>query len=112
MALLVTISNPEVANRLQKLAKKLEHIAASSPPAPPLPELPKRRCGDVSRAITQVLTEAATPMRLASIHTEVEARLGNVSRSTVKDCLARHAKPGGKFVRVARGRYHTPVCVD
>jgi hypothetical protein len=107
MALLGTISNPEVANQLQRLEKKLKQIAASSPPARPLPQPPKRRCGDISAAVTHVLDEAEAPMRIANIHAAVEARIGTVPRSTVKDCLAEHAKPGGRFVRIARGRYQT-----
>jgi hypothetical protein len=62
-------------------------------------------------AIIEVLAEAGAPMRFVSIHAAVEAvRRKSVPRSTVKDCLASNARPGGLFVRVARGRYSYRSC--
>lgn len=106
MALVGTYSNPEVVDRLERLTKKLERLAASGAPVRSLRQPPKRRCGDVSAMVAQVLMEAQAPMRVADIHEAVQGRLRSfVPRSTVKDCLAQHAHPGGRFVRVARGRY-------
>lgn len=106
MALVGTYSNPDVKDRLERLTKKLEELVASGAPARALRQPPKRRCGDVSGMVAQVLAEAQAPMRVMQVHEAVQARLGVfVPRSTVKDCLAQHACPGGRFVRVARGRY-------
>jgi len=106
MAFVAAVSNPEVTDRLERLSKKLKQIAASKAPARPTPERPKRRCGDISAAITQVLAEAEAPMRPIAVHEAVERRLqATVSLGTVKDCMARHARPNGRFVRIARGRY-------
>jgi hypothetical protein len=106
MALVGTYSNPEVIERLERLTKKLEQLAASGAPARRLRQLPKRRCGDVSAMVSQVLLEAQAPMRVAQIHAEVQARLRTtIPRSTVKDCLAKHARTGGRFVRITHGRY-------
>jgi hypothetical protein len=45
-------------------------------------------------------------MSLAAIQEAVEAELGQVvSRSTVKNALAREARRGGQLVRLGRGRY-------
>jgi hypothetical protein len=106
VALVGTLSNPEVIERVERLAKKLQELAASGAPARALRQPPKRRCGDVSGMVVQVLAEAQAPMRVVQIHEAVQAQLGVfVPRSTVKDCLAQHARPGGRFVRIARGRY-------
>jgi len=102
------LSNSEVQDQIGRLAEKLEQIAASGARPRSSARSDRRlRSGLVPKAIMRVLSESVEPLRMKDIHAEVERDLGQpVSRSAVKNWLARHA--GGEqplFVRLARGRY-------
>ncbi len=105
MGFVGTYSNTEALDRVGRLLPKLERLAAEAGPAPrPLP-LAKREAATLT-VVTEILAEATLPMRAVDIHSAVQAIRGKpVSWSTVKDCLASNARPGGRFVRIARGRY-------
>lgn len=55
----------------------------------------------------RVLAASVEPLSVPAIHEAVELALGRaVTRSTIKNCLAREARCGdGRLVRLARGRY-------
>lgn len=108
MELVEALSNSEIQVQMERLAQKLEQIAASDARPRSSARSDRRlRSGLVPKAIMQVLGEAVEPMRMKDIHEEVELVLGRpVSRSAVKNWLAVHT--GGKrplFVRLERGRY-------
>lgn len=85
---------------------KLEKLAAAGGPAPSPRAMPKRQRAPVLSAVVEILTEAEAPMRARDIHAAVEALAGeSVAWSSVKDCLASNAGSGGRFIRIARGRY-------
>ncbi len=101
-----TYSNVEAMDRVRRLLPKLEKLAATKGPAPLPRAMRKRERAPVLSAVMQVLTEAEVPMRAREIHAAVEAlRAEPVACSSVKDCLASNAGAGGRFVRIARGRY-------
>ena len=105
MGFVGTYSNGEAIGRVRRLLPKLERLATEGGPAP-APRSIRTRETPVIETIIEVLTEAGTPMRFVSIHAAVETVRGkSVPRSTVKDCLASNARPGGRFVRIARGQY-------
>jgi hypothetical protein len=58
-------------------------------------------------AVRGVMADQAGPMRVAHVHTAVEASLGEaVSANSVSWVLASHSAGSSPlFVRVARGRY-------
>lgn len=107
MELLGTLSNLESQERLGRLAAKLDRLAGSDAAPRPTPLTPKRRCGDVSKAVVEVLREFGGPLRMIEIHAAVEALLGEtVPRSTIKNCLANNSRGDGAWlVRLGRGRY-------
>jgi hypothetical protein len=107
MGLLGTLSNLEVQERLVRLATKLDRLAGSTAAPRPTPRDPKRRCGDVSKAVVEVLREFGGPLRMVEIHAVVEGLLGEtVPRSTIKNCLANNSRgDGARLVRLSRGRY-------
>jgi hypothetical protein len=108
MELVEALSNSEIQDQMGRLAAKLEQIASSDarPRSSARSDL-RLRSGLVPNAIMGVLSRSVEPMRMTDIHAEVERLLDRpVSRSAVKNCLARHT--GGKkalFVRLGRGRY-------
>lgn len=54
----------------------------------------------------QALERAVRMVRAREIHAAVEALRGEpVAWSSMKDCLASNAVVGGRFIRIARGRY-------
>jgi len=108
MELVEALSNSEIQVQMGRLAQKLEQIAVSDARPRSSARSDRRlRSGLVPKAIMQVLGESVEPMRMTSIHIEIERVLGRpVSRSAVKNWLARHT--GGDqalFVRLERGRY-------
>jgi hypothetical protein len=108
MELVEALSNSEVQVQMERLAQKLEQIAASDARPRSSARSDRRlRSGLVPKAIMQVLRESVEPMRMMDIHAEAERMLSRpVSRSAVKNWLAGHA--GGEqplFVRLGRGRY-------
>jgi hypothetical protein len=99
-------SNVEAVDRVRRLLPKLERLATEMQPAPPLKSPRKRERAPILDAVGAVLAEAETPMRAREIHAAVETMRGEpVAWSSVKDCLASNAKPEGRFIRIARGRY-------
>jgi hypothetical protein len=99
--------NPEIQERLCRLADKLDRVAASRSARQISRRLDRRLPGGVvPRAIMRVLTEAVEPLHVQAIHEAVEQLLGHsIARSTIKNCLARQARSDGRLVRLARGRY-------
>lgn len=99
-------SNVEAVERTRRLLPKLERLAAERGVAPSPRSVRKRGNAPVLKAVTAILTDADGPMRVRAIHAAVEVLRGeSVASSSVKDCLASNARSGGRFVRVARGRY-------
>jgi hypothetical protein len=107
MGFIGTLSNLENQERLGRLAAKLDRIAGSSAPRRATPLEPRRRCGDVSKAVLEVLRDFGGPLRMVEIHAAVEELLGEtVPRSTIKNCLANNSRGGrARLVRLGRGRY-------
>jgi hypothetical protein len=108
MGLLRAYSHPEIQGRLRRLSEKLDRLAASDATPRPSTRLDRRlRSGVVPKAIMQVLSESAGPMRVRDIHADVEELLGQtVSPSSVKNWLATHVHGDqALFVRLGRGRY-------
>jgi siroheme synthase len=99
--------NPEVLGRLQRLADKLDQVAAGADARRVSKRVDRQLPGGlVPRAIMRVLAESVEPLNVTVIHEAVELVLGrSVSRSTIKNALAREAKHGRQVVRLARGRY-------
>jgi hypothetical protein len=101
-----TLSNLETQEQLRRLLDKLERVAATERPVSSRRPKPRPKRAPVLSAVTQVLRDADGPMQARAVHAEVEALRGEpVPWSSVKDCLASKAGPGGQFVRIARGRY-------
>ncbi len=110
MALLGTLSNLESQERLRRLVEKLERVGMASGSTPAPRTLRKRERGRVLKTVIQVLADAGRPMQVSEIRAGVEALRGEpVPASSVKDCLASNAGPGGRFIRIARGRYQITV---
>jgi hypothetical protein len=67
----------------------------------------RRRFAEVDDAVVQVLAEARGELRMGEVHAAVEELLGQpVSRSSVKNCLARGTQRRNRRIeRVSRGRY-------
>lgn len=106
MGFVGTYSNVEAVGRIRRLLPKLEKLAAEAAPRRSPEVLKRREPAPVLRAVTQVLLEAAAPMRAVEVHRAVERLRGEpVAWSSVKDCLASNARPGSRFVRIARRRY-------
>lgn len=106
MGFVGTYSNTEALDRMRRLLVKLERVAAAGGPTPLPRAIRKRERAPVLSAVVQILTEAEAPMQAREIHAAVEAlRSEPVAWSSVKDCLASNAGPGGRFIRIARGRY-------
>jgi hypothetical protein len=107
VGLLGALSNLESQERLGRLAAKLDRLAASTAAPRPTPLEPKRRCGEVSKAVVEVLREFGGPLRMVEIHAAVEGLLGEtVPRSTIKNCLANKSRgEEARLVRLSRGRY-------
>lgn len=99
--------NPEVLGRLQRLADKLDQVAAGAD----VRRVSRRadqhlQSGLVPKAIMRVLAESVEPLGVSAIHEAVELVLGQaVSRSTVKNALARAARRNDRLVRLGHGRY-------
>jgi hypothetical protein len=103
MGFVGSYSNVEAVDRVRRLLPKL--ATERQPVRLPRP-LKTRERAPILDAVSAVLAEAETPMRAREIHAAVETMRGEpVVWSSVKDCLASNAGPGGRFVRVARGRY-------
>ncbi|HZV72667.1 MAG TPA: hypothetical protein VFF79_03035 [Conexibacter sp.] len=106
MGFVGTLSNPDTQERLRRLLDKLERVAGTETSTAPRRPEPQPECAPVLSAVTQVLRDVEGLMRARAVHAEVEALRGApVAWSSVKDYLASNAQPGGRFVRVARGRY-------
>ena len=107
MGFVGTLSNPDVQERLGRLAAKLDRLAGSDAAPRPTACASKGRCGDISKAVGEVLQEFGGPLRMVEIHAAVEALRGEtVPRSTIKNCLANNSRGDGAWlVRLARGRY-------
>lgn len=99
--------NPTVQERLRGLADKLDQVAAGADARRVSRRADRQLPGGlVPKAIMRVLAESVEPLRVAAIHEAVELQLGQVvSRSTVKNALAREAKRNGRLVRLGHGRY-------
>jgi len=101
-----TYSNVEAVDRVRRLLPKLEKLATEAQPARATKSLRKRELAPILDAVKAVLAEADLPMRAREIHAAVETMRGEpVAWSSVKDCLASNARPGGRFIRIVRGRY-------
>lgn len=101
-----TYSNVGAVDRIRRLLPRLEKLATEAGPRRSPEVLKRREPAPILRAVTEVLKEVAAPMRAVDVHRAVERlRGGPVARSSVKDCLASNVRPGGRFVRIARGRY-------
>jgi hypothetical protein len=111
MELVGALSNSEIQEQLRRLSQKLALVETGRAQPRPSKFERKRRPGAVADAIDEVLRGSDVPMRMYEIHAAVEARLAEpVPRSTVKDCLANNCRDaGGRFVRLARGRYRLPI---
>jgi hypothetical protein len=107
--LLMVLAAQEARSGLSRLAKKLASLRASDarPRVITSRRLRSHRPGWVLDAVREVMADQAGPMRVAHVHTAVEAVLGEtVSANSVSWVLASHsAGPSPLFVRVARGRY-------
>lgn len=107
--LLATLAAQEARSGLSRLVKKLAGLRASDvqPRAITSRRLRPRRPGWVLDAVREVMADQAGPMRVAHVHTAVEASLGEtVSANSVSWVLASHSAGSSPlFVRVARGRY-------
>lgn len=101
------LSNPEVQERLERLARKLEQIEATDAGPRPTALARSLRVGAIPEAIMRVLADSVEPMRMRDIQLGVEALIGRpVSRSAVKNWLANHARgERATLVRLSRGRY-------
>lgn len=99
--------NPEIQARLSRLADKLDQVAAGTDARRVSRRVDQRLSGRlVPEAIMRVLAGSVEPLSVPTIHEAVELMLGRpVSQSTVKNALRREARPGGRLVRLARGRY-------
>lgn len=99
--------NPEVLARLHRLADKLDQVAAGADVRRSSRRDDRQLPGGlVPRTIMRLLAESVEPLSVPAIHEAVELTLGvPVSRSTVKNALAREARSGDRLVRLARGRY-------
>ena len=100
--------NPEVQDRLRRLAEQLDRLAASRAAARPSGRADRKlQAGLVPQAIMRVLAGAAGPLKVAAIHEAVEDELEQpVPRSTIKNCLAQQAQAADKrLVRLGHGRY-------
>ena len=100
--------NPEIQERLGRLADKLDKIASRSDPQRVSGRVDQHLQGGlVPRAIMRVLAESVEPLRVQTIHEGVELVIGrSVSHSTIKNALARQVRSGdGRLVRLERGRY-------
>jgi hypothetical protein len=65
-----------------------------------------RRSGWVWREVRAVLEDADSPMTPNEVRTQLEDRLGEpIASSTVKDCMARHARESKELRRFKGGRY-------
>lgn len=103
-----TYSNVEAVDRVRRLLPKLERLATEARPRRAPAGLKRREPAPILRAVMEVLEAAGTPMRAVEVHRAVEELRGEpVAWSSVKDCLASNARPGGRLTRVARGRYVT-----
>jgi hypothetical protein len=106
MGFVGTYSNAEALDRVRRLLPKLEKLATARGPAPSPRAMRKRERAPVLSTVSQILAEAEAPMRAVEIYRAVERLRGEpVAWSSVKDCLASNAGPGGRFMRIARGRY-------
>jgi hypothetical protein len=108
MGVLGAYSNPEIQERLRRLAEKLDRLAASDAVPRASTRMERQlRGGLVPNAIMRVLRDPAEPMRARDIHACVERLLCRpVSRSSIKNALARHARGDGTpLVRQSRGLY-------
>jgi len=101
-----TYSNVEAVDRVRRLLPKLEKLTAEGQSARSPKPLKKRERAPILDAVRAVLADAEAPMRAREIHAAVETLRGEqVAWSSVKDCLASNAGIGGRFIRIARGRY-------
>jgi hypothetical protein len=108
---------PELAGALSNLElggfRRLDRLRgrlAAAAPAVWTPAMPidgRTQRGWVLRAVTRVLEDAASPMRMCEIRTKVEAMLGTpVSKCSVMNCLASNSlSERPRFERVGRGLY-------
>jgi hypothetical protein len=106
MGFVGTYSNAEALDRVRRLLPKLEKLAATGGPKRSPAPVRRRELATVLTTVTRVLRDANGPMQASAIHASVEALWGEpVPWSSVKNCLASNAHPGGRFIRIARGRY-------
>ncbi|HEX7290050.1 MAG TPA: hypothetical protein VF250_02880 [Conexibacter sp.] len=103
MDVLGTFSNNDLHAGLSKVAKKLR-VLRRDEKAKPRPRAERRkRPGWVLKAVVEVLSDAAAPMRPDEIQRTLEARLGHpVAGSSIRNTLTRNRR---HFARVGRGRY-------
>jgi hypothetical protein len=108
IGVLEALTNQDVLQRLQQLSDTLDRLASSKA----RPRRSRRhnrilRPGSVLVAVAQVLAAAEEPMPVCDVSTAVSDMLGlPVSRSSVKNCLARRARgENAPFERTDRGRY-------
>lgn len=110
MALLDTLPNPKIQERLERLTAELDRLAAGDAPAPAL------RSGHypASVAVLEVLAEAGIAMRPCDVHAAVERRLGRpVPRATVKSFLIYGSTGETALIeRLGRGRYRLAPVVS
>jgi hypothetical protein len=107
VALLETLPNPKMQERLGRLTAELDRLAADDAPPRPTLATTKARRYPAAQAIVEILSEGGIPLRMCEIHTAVEVRLGRaVPRATVKSFLLYSAKGDRpRLERLARGRY-------
>lgn len=100
-------SKRDLLGEIVKIRAGIGPLGPPSGPYRPSPTRHRRRVGEVSRAIAQVLADSDDDLTTAEIRAAVERLLGEPVRpSTIKNCLARSAARGdGPFRRVSRGRY-------
>jgi hypothetical protein len=103
------LSNHELQGSLGRLAEKLARLRTSDAPPRAITSQRSRarRPGWVLDAVRAAMTDQVRPMRVAHVHTAVDALLGeSVSANSVSWVLASHSEGSSPlFVRVARGRY-------
>lgn len=101
------LSNPEIQERLERLAAKLGQVEAGGAAPRPTTTARSLRVGAIPEAIMRVLSDSVEPMRMRDIHAEVEVLIGKpVSRSAVKNWLANNVRgEHAPLVRLGRGRY-------
>jgi hypothetical protein len=107
MVLVGSLSNPDLQDLFQSLTTQRRRKQRKRQPEQngPKPD-GRRRFGNVSGAVVQVLTDAQSDLRVKEIWREVERLLEEpVSRHSVKSYLHRGTYDLKIFERVRHGRY-------